>query len=156
MATWQQFSVAQPDLAALGKRMLHLGREHGDREGGLAYLATVSTAGRPRVYPISPVLVAGRLHAFVLKRSPKLHDLLANGHYALHSFPYPLSADWTDDEFYLAGRAILVEDARIRQAVAHGCGDDLATGEVFELLIERVMHKGRPGGNLLYAKWQAP
>ena len=156
MAAWHDFAHAAPDLAVIGTRMLQLGREHGGMDGGLAYLATVSAAGRPRVHPISPVLVAGELHAFVLNRSPKRRDLLTNGYYALHSFPYPLSVKWTDDEFYLTGRAVLVDDAHIRQAVADGCGDDVASGDVFALGIERVLHKGRPGGMMRYTTWQAP
>ncbi len=155
MATWQEFAGFKPELAALGKRMLQLGREHGDFEGGLGYLATVSKAGGPRVHPISPVLVDGQLYAFVLRRSPKRYDLLDNGRYALHSFPYPLSEHWTDAEFYLSGRARLVDDLAIRQVVADGCGDDVTTGDVFALDIERVLHKGRPGGVLTYTTWVA-
>jgi hypothetical protein len=155
MATWQEFASVRPELAAHGKRMLQLGRDHGDFEGGLGYLATVSKAGSPRVHPISPVLVDGQLYAFVLRRSPKRTDLLDNGRYALHSFPYPLSEQWTDAEFYLAGRARLVDDPSIRQAVADGCGDDVTSGDVFALDIERVMQKGRPDGVLIYTTWVA-
>ena len=135
--------------------MLQLGKEHGGYEGGLAYLATVRKDGGPRIHPISPVLLDGRLYAFVLKRSPKWHDLVRDGRYALHSFPYPLSEDWTDDEFYLTGGAMIVKDATIRQAVADGCGDDVDAGDVFELSVERALHKGRPDGVMTYTTWHA-
>ncbi len=46
MATWQEFAALNPELALLGKRMLQLGREHGNFEGGLGYVATVSSAGQ--------------------------------------------------------------------------------------------------------------
>lgn len=156
MASWHDFADAAPELAAIGTRMLQLGRDHGGMDGGLAYLATVSAAGRPRVHPISPVLIGGRLYAFVLTTSPKRKDLLHNGYYALHSFPYPLSVEWTDDEFYLTGRAVLVDDDGTRQAVADGCGEDVGAGDVFALEIERLLHKGRPGGTMHYTTWQAP
>ncbi len=93
MATWEEFARAEPAMAAQGERLLLLGPPpepvEGGFAGGLAYLATVRRDGGPRIHPISPVLHAGRLYAFVLKVSPKQRDLLDNGRYALHSWPSP-------------------------------------------------------------------
>ncbi len=155
MATWEEFAKANPELAAHGKRTLQLGKEYGSFEGGLAYLATIRKDGGPRVHPISPVLRNGRLYAFVLKRSPKKDDLLRDGRYALHSFPHPMGEDsFNDEEFYVTGRATLVEDPAIRQAVADGCGDSVETGLIFELGIERALHKDRSNRASLYTKWK--
>jgi hypothetical protein len=153
--SWQQFAKAEPEMAEHGRRLLMLGKDHGDFEGGLAYLATVRGDGGPRVHPISPVLHLGKLYAFILRTSPKRNDLLRDGRFALHSYPYPLSADFTDEEFYLSGRATLVENETIRRAVAEGCGDDVDAGDVFELHLERAMRKSRPKGAAAYEKWKS-
>ena len=49
---WQAFAEREPDLARSGREMLY-------RFGpGLAYLATVSRGGMPRIHPVCPALVA--------------------------------------------------------------------------------------------------
>ena len=124
---------------------------------GLAYLATVRQDGGPRIHPICPVQEAGSLFAFIVN-SPKRADLLRNGHYALHSFPLPER----DDEFFLSGRARVVEDAAIKQTVndaiaAQGTthGDDEL---LFELEIDRALHSAyeeRSSWPPKYSKWRA-
>jgi len=52
-------------------------------------------------------------------------------------------------------RQYMVEDTMIRQAVADACGDSVESGVVFELLLERVMHKGRAHGRAIYTTWKA-
>jgi pyridoxamine 5'-phosphate oxidase-like protein len=154
VATWGEFAAAEPDLATRGQQLLLIQDPEAPNEGGLGYLATVRGDGGPRVHPISPALHEGRLYAFIVRTSPKRADLLRDGRYALHSWPLPFEADsFNDEEFYLAGRARLVEDETIRARIAKAVGDNPATGEVFELDMERVMHKSRPGGTLTYAKW---
>ena len=161
MATWEEFARAEPAMAAHGERLLLLGLPpepvEGGFAGGLAYLATVRRDGGPRLHPISPVLHQGRLYAFVLKVSPKKRDLLDNGRYALHSWPTHLSEQFTVEEFFVAGRATLVTDPAIRQAVADGCGDPVETGEVFELAVERALHREprNQGGRPVYHVWRA-
>ena len=155
MVRWEEFEEREGELARHGRRLLMLGKEHGDFEGGLAYLATVRKDGSPRIHPISPVLHDGKLYLFILRTSPKRYDLLRDGRFALHSFPYPLSPDFTDEEFYLTGRASAEEDEAIRRAVAEGCGDDVDSGDVFEVSLERVLRKHREPGKLIYTKWSA-
>jgi hypothetical protein len=157
MVPWQTFAESNPPLAAHGQRLLLLGTEYGDFLAGLAYLATVRADGGPRIHPISPALIDGRLYAFILTTSPKYADLRRDGRYALHSFP-PNTLDntpFTDDEYYLVGTARLVEDHTLRQAVAQACSDEVEAGQVFELLVERVMHKSRAEGRAIYTKWSA-
>ena len=52
---------------------------------GVAYLATVSQLGEPRVYPVTPVIGESRLFIFMEPTSPKGRDLRQTGKYALHS-----------------------------------------------------------------------
>jgi len=131
MVTWKQFVAAAPDLAAAGQSLLN---QFGV---GLAFLATVRADGAPRLHPVCPVLSGDRLFVLITPSSPKRHDLLADGRYALQTFPQPKPGS---DEFYLAGRANLVEEASTRAAVlrdARHRADPVET--LFELRIERAM-----------------
>ena len=156
MVNWLEFTQVAPDLAAWGRHLLLLSRPRPDPVAGLAYLATVRKDGGPRIHPISPAFVAGRLYAFVLQVSPKKCDLLRDPRYALHSWPHPMDlTSFNDEEFYITGHASLVHDESLRQAVADACGDAVETGVVFELSIDRAMHKHRPHGPAVYTKWPA-
>lgn len=133
MATWQVLEQAMPELAAAGRALLY---QFGP---GLGFLATVRRDGGPRLHPICPLIVDGRLVAFI-GDSPKRADLLRDGRYALHTFPPPD----VDDEFYVTGRAAPVYDSRRRAAVSaavaaqgtfHGDDDML-----FEFDITHVLH----------------
>ena len=158
MATWREFMQATPALAALGERMLrvHKDKPAGSLAGGLAYLATIRKDGGPRLHPISPALIEGRLYAFILNHSPKKHDLLRDGRYALHSWPYPMDEhNYNDDEFYLSGTATWIDDLALRRAVAEAIGDNADEGIIFELGLERALHKGRAQGRVVYTTWHA-
>jgi hypothetical protein len=155
MARWAEFEAAMPEMAAAGRALLF---QHGP---GLAYLATVRKDGGPRIHPICPVIADGDLYAFI-GSSPKLHDLMRDGRYALHTFP----SEDRDDEFFVTGRVTPVRDpAQIARAdtvyraqgTTHGDEDQL-----FQLGIERALHsayKPRDGGNTwppAYTRWRAP
>jgi hypothetical protein len=64
------------------------------------------------VHPICPLLGSGGLFAFIVP-SPKQRDLRRDGWYTLHSFPCPDN----EDAFSLSGRAQLVEDPALRDAL---------------------------------------
>jgi hypothetical protein len=158
MATWREFAEFSPALAALGERMLRIGKDKpaGSLAGGLAYLATICKDGGPRIHPISPALIDGHLYAFILHRSPKKHDLLRDGRYALHSWPYPMDEQhYNDDEFYLSGTATWIDDLALLRAVAEAIGDNADEGLIFELGLERALHKGRDQGRVVYTTWSA-
>ena len=78
----------------------------------VAFLATVSTRGRPRVHPFCPAITEGRLWAFVIEKSPKRRDLDSNGYFAIHALP-----GHEDEQFYCTGRAVRVCDPTLRDAV---------------------------------------
>src|SRR3954467_14578082 len=116
MASWSEFVAAEPQLAAAIRTLL---QQYGP---GLGSLATVRPDGGPRVHPVSPVITDDGLFCFVID-SPKRRDLERDGRYALHSFP----PEESDDEAYVAGRAIPVTDpatvarvARIGRAAPQG------------------------------------
>jgi hypothetical protein len=107
VARWSEFALAAPRLAAAVRGLLH---QYGP---GLGYLATVRADGGPRVHPVSPVLFDGGLYCFLIA-SPKRSDLERDGRYALHSFP----AETSDDEAYVAGRAIRVTERDLIKRLA--------------------------------------
>jgi hypothetical protein len=107
VARWSGLHSERPDLAAAGEELLY---QFGV---GLAFLATVRVDGGPRVHPMCPLLHEGGLYALVI-RSPKRSDLLRDGRYSLHSFP----CEHNEDAFSVSGRASLVEETAVREAVA--------------------------------------
>ncbi|HSJ33627.1 MAG TPA: hypothetical protein VLB85_01045 [Acidimicrobiia bacterium] len=147
--TWAEFESSAPDLVSSGSDLLfHPGF-------GFGYLATVSEAGGPRIHPINPLISDGHLLAFIMP-TPKLEDLRANGRYALHSS----QTETVDDEFMLAGRAVLREaDRGLRQASLSG--HPLTVGEdhvLVEFLIRRALLVHYPGAGASPESrvWSAP
>src|ERR1700736_4682778 len=106
MATWAQFESAAPEIAAAGKTLLYQGG------AGLAYLATLRKDGAPRLHPICPTVVEGRLYALI-GPTHKRADLRRDGRYALHTFPCPE----VDDELLVMGRAKFIADHSIEDSV---------------------------------------
>jgi hypothetical protein len=132
MVTWKEFAGAAPELAQAGRSLLN---QFGV---GLAFLATVRTDGAPRLHPVCPVLSDDRLFVLITPASPKRQDLLRGGRYALQTFPQPKAGS---DEFYVTGKAVVVDDQAIHSAIlrdAKHMANALETP--FELLIDRVMH----------------
>src|SRR5438876_11670504 len=105
MVTWKEFAAAEPDLANVGRSLLY------QFKVGLAFLATVRRDGAPRLHPVCPVLSNDRLFVLITPTSPKRHDLLRDGRYALQTLPQPKPGS---DEFYITGKAALVDDQSAR------------------------------------------
>jgi hypothetical protein len=156
MVTWAALAVDRPQLMARARELFLIEQPDAPGPAGLGYLATIRPDGGPRVHPISPAVIDGRLHAFIIRTSPKAADLRLDPRFALHSWPKPFTDDGFDDEeCYLAGTANLVEDEDLRRRVGVAVGDDPNGGDVYELDIDRAMHKGRVGG-LGYETWRVP
>lgn len=134
--SWSQFQAECPELAEAGHGLFY---QFGV---GLGFLATVRQDGGPRLHPICPVLLAGRLLAHIIP-SAKRDDLHRDGRYALHSFP----VEGNEDAFYLTGHAAPAASDVARAAAAQflaerkldaeppGFGD----GEFFEFAIGRCL-----------------
>ena len=153
MVTWTQFAAAEPDLAETGRSLLNQFRV------GLAFLATVRKDGAPRLHPVCPVLSGGGLFVLIPPTSPKRYDLQRDGRYALQTFPQPKPGS---DEFYVAGKAVLIDDATTRAAILRDAAHMADASEIaFELRVDRVMHTRwehvlTPQMRPVHRKWQAP
>ena len=152
MVTWKEFAAAEPDLAETGRSLLF------QFKVGLAFLATVRRDGAPRLHPVCPVLSDDRLFVLITPHSPKLRDLLRDGRYALQSFPQPKAGS---DEFFIAGRAMLIDDSTTRAAILRDAAHMADASETaFELWIDRVMYTRweyvlTPQMRSVHKKWHA-
>jgi Pyridoxamine 5'-phosphate oxidase len=127
--TWDDLERADPELAAAGARRLH---------GRVAYLATVSRDGAPRVHPVTPVVGDGRLFVFMEPTSPKGADLRRGSRYGLHSAVGDPSG--RDGEFLTRGYGVFVGDPAVRAAAEHRASYPPAAHYVlFELAVEAAM-----------------
>jgi hypothetical protein len=139
MASWSEFAAADPSLATAVRALL---QQYGP---GMGYLATVRPDGGPRVHPISPVITGTGLYCFLVD-SPKRRDLERDGRYALHAYP----PEENDDEAYVAGRAVPVDDPLVVANLA----DSLRASpdidwRLFELTIDVAMvRRHGPAGAL--------
>jgi len=155
MKTWEEFSLEEPELAALGKNMLVQDRAC----VGLAFLATIRKDGAPRLHPVSLVFSRARLYVFIPPRSPKCLDLKRDGRYALQAFP-PVNNN-EGKEFYLSGAAQCVSEPSTRQNVVEETGIHVEQYELmFELLVERAMYtylvsRGTPDEHPYHRIWPA-
>ena len=153
MVTWKEFAAAEPDVADVGRSLLC---QFGV---GLAFLATVRKDGAPRLHPVCPVLSNDHLFVLITPSSAKRRDLLRDGRYALQSFPQPKPGS---DEFYIAGKAVLVGDPAAHAEVLRDAKHMADASETaFELLIDRVMHTRwehvlTPAMRSVHRKWRAP
>ena len=148
MAMWAQFAEAEPDMAALG---LHLLKTH-----GIAYLGTVRGDGAPRVHPVAPFIIDGRLYVSTPAASPKARDQLRDGRYVMHLLPGK-----DDDEFAIRGRAAPVTELSAKRALVdrgpHWVRED---GWIFEYDIEQAdtahwVNVGEPGTHPVRRRWRS-
>ena len=153
MVPWHEFVAAAPELAATGEGLLF---QFGV---GLAFLATVRKDGGPRLHPVCPVLSHGRLYVLIIPTSPKQQDLRRDGRYALQTFPQPKP---DSAEFYITGRAELIEDPILRRAVFNDAKHKAHESEIlFELKVDRAMHTTWEGWGTaelrpLHRQWHGP
>jgi hypothetical protein len=151
MKRWSEFESEQPDMAKAGRDLIY------NFKVGLGYLATVRKDGGPRLHPVCPTIANGGLYVFIGNHSPKLHDLLRDGRYALHSFPIPEG----DDEFYVTGRVVSIDDADVRKIVYDvytATGATTSNDTLFELLMQNALHAKygeRPSWPPKYTKWSS-
>lgn len=102
----------------------------------VAYLATVSDDGRPRVHPVGPILGEGHLFVYMEPTSPKAYDLKQNGLYALHSSVRDVNG--SNGEFIIRGRATLIEDPETR-TIASNLRKPKTTYILFDLGVDEAI-----------------
>jgi hypothetical protein len=106
MLSWKQLEERRPDLAHAGQKLLY---QFGV---GLAFLATTRLDGGPRVHPMCPIIVDDLLVGLIVT-GPKMHDLIRDGRYAMHSF----ATEHNEDAFYITGRATEMHEPEFRRRV---------------------------------------
>ncbi len=149
MATWAQFTTAEPELAATGGALLFPFK--------IVYLATVRPDGAPRVHPVSPFIIEGRLIVATPPTSPKARDQIRDGRYVMHALPGN-----EDFEFRLRGRSRLVEAGPLRNAILRdGPHFVHADDRIFEYDIAQAataywVNVGQPGTYPVRRSWCAP
>jgi hypothetical protein len=104
--SWGEFAAQAPELADFGARRL---------AAEPAYLATMDDSGAPRVHPVTPIIGEGGLYLFMEPTSPKGHDLVRRGVYALHCLV--ADANGTGGEFVVRGCGERIDGPQ-RRAVA--------------------------------------
>jgi hypothetical protein len=144
--SWKALENARPDLAAFGVERF--------RQFGVAYLATIRKDGAPRVHPVTPIVGHGRLFLFMEPASPKGHDLQRDGRYALHCAVGDSSGD--SGEFYLAGRARLIDDPAVRALAVESASYAPADRYVlFELDVASASSKTYTAEQAVRQHWKA-
>ena len=144
--SWKALEDARPELAAFGVERF--------QKFGVAYLATIRKDGAPRVHPVTPIIGHGRLFLSMEPTSPKGHDLLRDGRYALHCTVGDSSGD--SGEFYLTGRARLIDAPAVRALAVESASYAPADRYIlFELDVESASSKTYTDGQVARQRWEA-
>lgn len=136
MSSWKEFASSAPDLAAFG----------GQRLGGkVAYFASTRADGSARVHPVTPI-IGDQLFLFMEPTSPKGEDLRRDPRYTLHCAVEDSSGG---GEFYVRGRATLVQDPQTRAEATQASSYEPAERYIlFVLSVEfafmNVYNDGKP------------
>jgi len=149
MTTWQGFADAAPDLVERGAALLGV---------GVAYIATTSRDGSPRVHPFTPLLEGGRLLALIGKHTVKYGNLLRDPRCSVHAV-----LGESDEEFMIVARVVLSDDSSTRMQAAIAARRITMTSKndvAFEFMIERAHSAiwkglGTPGIHRVAKKWTA-
>jgi hypothetical protein len=130
MLGWQEFDKAARPVAKAGTRLL--------KAQEVAFLATTSATGRPRIHPFVPRVVDCRLVAFIMDSSPIFKDLCERKQYSIHAQPGPL-----DEEFFVSGEAIQSNcdrHFRLKAETAMGFATGIDDHHIlFEFKIDRAL-----------------
>lgn len=110
VVAWGEFAEWAPELTGLGRARF---------EGtGLSLVGSIRFDGTPRISPVEPLVLDGRLYLGMMWQSLKARDLIRDPRVLVHSCV--TNKDGSDGEFKLRGRVTDVTDPaeRIRYADA--------------------------------------
>lgn len=143
MATWAEFAKLASEIAAFGAKRLG---------SGVAYLGTLRADGSPRVHPVTPI-IGEELFLFMEPTSPKGKDLLRDPRYTLHCAVE--DSNGGQGEFYVRGKASLVQDPRLRaQAVEAASYSPAERYILFVLGVEQAFMNIYKNGSAQPKRWQ--
>ena len=149
--TWQEFAEKNPELAAVGEAQF--------RRTGLALVGTLRRDGWPRISPVEPFIVDGRLYLGMMWRSRKALDLLRDSRCVVHSTVSDRLG--SEGEFKVYGRAVEVKDLderkRFGDAVFEAIGYRPEEPEFhcFSIDIESVAFTRLEGEQMVHQVWRA-
>ena len=150
MIRWEEFELATPKIADAGKRLLS--------QNEVAFLATVSASGRPRIHPFVPRIVEDKLVAFIMDTSPKIKDLAERRQYSIHTMPGD-----EDEEFFASGCAEYCDlEVDFRNAATKAMGFATGVDEhhiLYEFKFDRALWTqwldfGTPKHRPKYTRWR--
>jgi hypothetical protein len=108
MARWADLVAAAPELAESGRGLIDRFR--------FVYIATLRRDGTPRISAVEARIAGGELAMSMIPGTLKARDLLRDPRIAVNA---PLQhPDDPNEEFKLRGRAVEVQDDRLKEAVA--------------------------------------
>ncbi|MCL4258280.1 MAG: pyridoxamine 5'-phosphate oxidase family protein [Anaerolineales bacterium] len=141
---WADFSASAPELAAFGAERLG---------SAVAYIATVTADGMPRVHPVTPIL-GDELYLFMEPNSPKGKDLQRGSAYSLHCGVTDSSGG--QGEFYVRGHGRLVQDPDERAAATAAASYAPAERYIlFALSVEFAFMNVYTENEPIRQRWQA-
>ena len=149
--TWGEFATAEPELAAAGEAQF--------ARTGLALVGTLRRDGWPRISPVEPFIVDGRLYLGMMWRSVKALDLLRDPRCVVHSTVSDRHG--SEGEFKVYGRAVEVADlgerGRFADAVfaAIGFRPEEPEFHCFAIEIESVVFSRLAGEEFHRQIWKA-
>jgi hypothetical protein len=142
MATWAEFELAEPELAAFGKERL---------DHQVCFHATLRADGSPRVHPIEAWIAVGLLLVRFRARSPKVAEVLRDGRYALHS---PMaSMEGEGGEFLVRGWMEQIGETHPAvQRFEHDAPYPLA---FYAMSVEEAVGTTYEGDEPVYRRWRS-
>jgi hypothetical protein len=102
---WGEFAEAAPELATLGAERFE--------RYGVILLGTIRRDGTPRISPVEPYIVDGRLLLGMMWQSHKARDLRRDPRCLVHSVV--ANRDGKEGEFKMRGRAEEIDDESWRE-----------------------------------------
>ncbi len=146
MASWQQFALEQPELAAVVQARFTATKHH--------VLATLRRDGSPRVSGTEVQFGDPDLTLGSMWQAVKARDLQRDGRYALHSNPGDESMSGGDAK--ISGVAVEVTDAEELAAYFEATSPPSPEFHLFRLTLTDVVHTSvDPGGEfLLIQTWR--
>jgi Pyridoxamine 5'-phosphate oxidase len=105
VADWSEFRAGAPELAAIAEARM--------AEDGVVLVGTIRANGWPRISPVEPLVLDGRLYLGMMWRSRKAVDLLADPRCVVHTAVR--SKEGTDGDVKVYGEAVEVGDPDERE-----------------------------------------